>query len=99
MNLKIFTTAPTTSAGDAPIGSIIGPNSYTWHLSLRKSFKLPKESMNLMFQADLFNVFNRANFVLGGLGNATLTAGSGNFGAVGGAVNPRNVQFGFKFNF
>ena len=51
-----FTTAPTTSAGDAPIGSIIGPNSYTWHLSLRKSFKLPKESMNLMFQADAFNV-------------------------------------------
>ena len=52
-----------------------------------------------MFQADLFSIFNRANFVLGGLGNATLTAGSGNFGAVGGAVNPRNVQFGLKFNF
>jgi len=43
--------------------------------------------MNLMFQADMFNIFNRANFVLGGLGNASLTAGSGNFGAVGGAVN------------
>jgi hypothetical protein len=55
--------------------------------------------MNLMFQADFFNVFNRANFVLGGLGSATLTVGSGNFGAVGAAVNPRNVQFGLKFNF
>ncbi len=55
--------------------------------------------MNLMFQADFFNVFNRANFVLGGLGNATVTVGSGNFGGVGAAVNPRNVQFGLKFNF
>jgi carboxypeptidase family protein len=28
-----------------------------------------------------------------------LPVGSGNFGGVGGAVNPRNVQFGMKFNF
>jgi hypothetical protein len=55
--------------------------------------------MNLMFQADFFNVFNRANFVLGSLGSATLTVGSSNFGAIGTAVNPRNVQFGLKFNF
>ena len=34
----------------------------TWDLSLRKSFKLPQESMNLMFQADAFNVFNRVNW-------------------------------------
>jgi len=47
----------------------------------------------------MFNLFNRANFVLGGLGNATLTFGSGNFGAVGTSVNARNVQFGLKFNF
>jgi hypothetical protein len=36
---------------------------------------------------------------LGNLGNATLTVGSGNFGSFGSASNPRNVQFGLKFNF
>jgi len=98
-NPAAFANPSATSPGTSGVGSVLGPGFLATDLSLRKVFKLPRESMNLMFQADLFNVFNRANFVLGGLGNATLTAGSGNFGAVGGAVNPRNVQFGFKFNF
>ena len=37
-----FTLAPTTSAGDAPIANIIGPNYYVWDLSLRKTFRLPR---------------------------------------------------------
>jgi len=98
-NPAAFNNPSPTSPGTGGVGSVIGPAFFVTDLSVRKVFKLPREGMNLMFQADLFNIFNRANFVLGGLGNATLTAGSGNFGAVGGAVNPRNVQFGLKFNF
>ena len=98
-NPKAFKAPSPTSPGTSGVGSVIGPDFFATDLSLRKYFKLPREGMNLMFQADLFNVFNRANFVLGGLGSATLTVGSNGFGAVGTATNPRNVQFGLKFNF
>jgi hypothetical protein len=98
-NPAAFANPSPTSPGSSGVGSVTGPGFFATDLSLRKSFKLPREGMNLMFQADVFNVFNRANFVLGGLGNATLTVGSGNFGAVGSNVNARNVQFGLKFNF
>jgi len=46
------------------------------------SFKIAKGMHNLMFQADMFNIFNRANFVWVAW-QRHLTAGSGNFGAVG----------------
>src|SRR6267378_2191699 len=98
-NPAAFANPSPTSPGTSGVGSVLGPGFIATDLSLRKVLKLPREGMNLMLQADMFNIFNRANFVLGGLGSATLTAGSGNFGAVGGAVNPRNVQFGLKFNF
>ncbi len=98
-NPAAFANPSPTNPGTSGVGSVIGPDFFVTDISLRKNFKLPREGMNLIFQADFFNVFNRANFVLGGLGNATLTVGSGNFGAVGAAVNPRNIQFGMKFNF
>jgi hypothetical protein len=98
-NSAAFANPSPTSPGTSGVGSVIGPDFFATDVSLRKYFRLPRESMNLMFQADFFNVFNRANFVLGGLGNATLTVGSNNFGAIGTATNPRNVQFGLKFNF
>jgi hypothetical protein len=98
-NPKAFQNPSLTSPGTSGVGSVIGPDFFATDVSVRKYFKLPREGMNLMFQADMFNLFNRANFVLGGLGNATLTFGSGNFGAVGTSVNARNVQFGLKFNF
>lgn len=98
-NPLAFKAPSPTSPGTSGVGSVIGPDFFVTDLSVRKYFKLPREGMNVMFQADLFNIFNRANYVLGGLGSATLTVGSGNFGAVGTATNPRNVQFGLKFNF
>jgi hypothetical protein len=98
-NPAAFANPSPTSPGTSGVGSVIGPDFFATDISLRKNFKLHREGMNLMFQADFFNVFNRANFVLGGLGNATLTVGSNNFGAVGAAANPRNIQFGMKFDF
>jgi hypothetical protein len=92
-NGAAFTPAPATSAGDASIGSIIGPNYYSWDLSLRKNFKLPKEGMSLMFQADAFNVFNRVNW-----GNPGASA-NGGAGQITSANPPRQLQFGGKFSF
>ncbi len=98
-NPAAFANPSPTSPGTSGVGSFTGPYVFVTDLSLRKSFRLPRENMGLTFQSDFFNIFNRANYSLGSLGNATLTVGSGNFGSFGSASNPRNVQFGLKFNF
>jgi hypothetical protein len=87
-----FAAAPVTSAGNAPIGSIIGPNYYTWDLSLRKTFKI-RESLGFMFQADAFNIFNRVNW------NNPGTSANGGAGQITTANPPRQLQFGGKFTF
>jgi hypothetical protein len=92
-NPAAFALAPKTSAGNAPIGNIIGPAYYVWDLSLRKSFKLPREGMSLMFQADAFNTFNRTNWT-----NPSTSANS-TAGQITSANPPRQVQFGGKFSF
>jgi len=98
-NPAAFANPSATSPGTDGVGDFTGPYVFVTDLSLRKYFKLPRENMGLMFESDFFNIFNRANYSLGSLGNASLTVGSGNFGSFGSASNPRNVQFGLKFNF
>jgi hypothetical protein len=96
VNPNAFTTASFLGAGDAPIGDIIGPNYYQWDMSLRKTFNLRwREGMRLMFQADAFNAFNRANW-----NNPTVNnAGNAAFGEITGSLPGRVLQFGGKFNF
>jgi hypothetical protein len=98
-NSLAFAAPSPISPGTSGVGTFTGPYVFVTDVSLRKYFKLPREGMNVMFQSDFFNVFNRANYSLGNLGNATLTVGSSNFGGFGSASNPRNVQFGLKFSF
>jgi hypothetical protein len=96
LNPAAFSLESTLGAGDAPIGNMLGPNYYQWDLSLRKTFSLPfREGMSLMFQADAFNAFNRANW-----NNPNVTnAGSAIFGQITGSLPGRVLQFGGKFNF
>jgi hypothetical protein len=98
-NSAAFANPSPISPGTSGVGTFTGPYVFVTDLSLRKYLKLPRENMNVMFQSDFFNIFNRANYSLGSLGNAALTVGSSNFGGFGSASNPRNVQFGLKFNF
>ncbi len=98
-NPLAFATPSPISPGTGGVGTFTGPYVFVTDLSFRKYFKLPRENMGLMFESDFFNIFNRANYSLGSLGNASLTVGSGNFGSFGSASNPRNGQFGLKFNF
>ncbi len=93
-NPAAFVQEPNSSAGTTPVGNIIGPGYYAWDVSLRKSFKLPREGMSLAFQADAFNVFNRTNW-----GNPGTSVTGGGFGQISGTNPPRNVQFGVRFTF
>ena len=82
-----------TGVGSAPLGDIFGPGYYGWDLSLRKSFPI-RESMNVTFQWDAFNAFNRVNY-----SNPSTTITSSTFGQITGANPPRQMQFGLKFAF
>jgi hypothetical protein len=93
-NPAAFAVGPTTSAGNAPVGDIIGPAFYNWDMSLRKSFRLPQEGMSLMLQADAFNVFNRTNWQ-----NPGTNVSNGGFGQIGNSNPPRQLQFGARFAF
>jgi hypothetical protein len=95
VNPNAFALTTELGAGDAPIGNIIGPNFYQWDLSARKTFNLHREGMRLQFQADAFNVFNRANW-----NNPTVNnAGTSSFGQITGSLPARVLQLGGKFNF
>jgi hypothetical protein len=102
VNPNAFTTASSLGAGDAPIGDIIGPNYYQWDMSLRKTFNLHfREGMRLMFQADAFNTFNRANWNNPTVNNAPTASNiaTSTFGQITGSLPGRVLQFGGKFNF
>jgi hypothetical protein len=88
-----FTLAPSTSAGTAPVGNVLGPAFYNWDMSLRKNFRLPKEGTSLSLQADAFNVFNRTNWQNPG------TNVNGGLGVITASNPPRQLQFGARFGF
>jgi hypothetical protein len=50
--------------------------------------------MNVTFQWDAFNTFNRVNY-----SNPSTTITSSTFGQITGANPPRQMQFGLKFSF
>jgi Carboxypeptidase regulatory-like domain len=79
-----------------------GPGINNWNMALKKITPI-RESLSLEFRAELFNVFNHAQFinpsglVPGPLGTPAnpLT----NFGQVTAARDPRLAQLGLKLNF
>jgi hypothetical protein len=88
-----LTLVPPSRRGTSGVGIVQGPNLQTWDFSLRKQFAIT-ERVNVRFQADMFNAFNRANFRAPSL--VVTTAGFGTIGTTGPA---RNIQFGLKLNF
>jgi hypothetical protein len=68
-------------------------------MTLAKTFKIT-EQVNLKFEAQGFNMFNRANFVLATAGGgAHNDIRAGDFGKAAGTLNARNLQFGLKLSF
>ncbi len=79
--------------GNASNGSIRGPAEFTGNTALYKTFHV-KEKVSLQFRAEAFNVANHPNFA------AVSTAfGSGNFGAVTSALDPRIMEFALRVAF
>lgn len=94
-NTSAFAFVPTgvVRPGNAGRGTVRGPGVGRWDFSIFKNFKV-REAMNFQFRAEMFNIFNHTNF--DGVGT---TFGSTTFGRVTSTRDPRNIQFGLKFNF
>jgi hypothetical protein len=86
-------------SGNLGRNSFVGPGNWFADMTMSKIFKVT-ERVNLKFDANAFNVFNRTNFILataGGGANNKYTSGS--FGKAAGTLNPREMQFGVKVSF
>jgi hypothetical protein len=109
-----FSTPCLGCSGNLGRNSFVGPGNWSADVTMSKIFKLT-ERVNLKFEANAFNVFNRANFILatagGGANNKYAATGFdpiagivhlvpiGSFGEAAGTLRPRVMQFGVKFSF
>jgi Carboxypeptidase regulatory-like domain len=92
-NMEAFTPAPATRRGTSGVRSVPGPSLQLWDISLRKRFALT-ERWRLQFQADFFNLFNKANFL-----NVATNLSSADFGTITSAAPGRNIQLGLRLTF
>jgi hypothetical protein len=81
------------SVGQTNRNSLTGPGYQNVDVSLAKKFRIT-ESASLQFQANFFNVLNRANFAIP-QGNVT----SGSYGSSIAAFDPRIGQLALRFDF
>ena len=86
-----------TDRGNSGVGIVRGPSQVNTDLSIIKMFPIPwRESTNVEFRTEFFNVFNHPIFA-----NPDLGASDGpQFGQITStASNPRLIQFALKLNF
>jgi hypothetical protein len=94
-NIAAF--APVTIAGasgNERRGAVNGPGLWRYDMALLKNTRI-RESVNLQFRAEAFNLFNHTNFQTVG---TTLTTTS-TFGHVTAVRDPRILQLALKLNF
>ena len=91
-NTAAFATAVGAFGTSRP-GAILGPGLQVWDLSLIKNIRFA-ERVGMQLRLETFNTFNHGN-----PSSIDTNVGDGNFGAVTGWHDPRNVQIGVKINF
>jgi len=94
-NIAAF--APVTvggASGNERRGAVNGPGLWRYDMALLKNTRI-RESLNLQFRAEAFNLFNHTNFQTVG---TTLTTTS-TFGHVTAVRDPRILQLALKLNF
>jgi hypothetical protein len=103
VNSGLFCEGP--SVGQTSRNTLTGPDYQNIDFSIAKKFKIT-ESTSLQFQANFFNLFNRANFAIpsGNYANCGFSAVTGNctgtFGASTATVgDPRITQLALRFDF
>jgi hypothetical protein len=92
-NTNAFAAPPPGFYGNAETGSIPGPGVINFDMALYKTFKIGEHS-GFQFRSEFFNIFNHTNF------SAVATGvGSGNYGQVTSALDPRILELALRFDF
>ena len=96
----VFSLPLTGTYGNLGRNTILGPGFANVDLSVEKSFNL-RESANVVFRAELFNIMNHANWGLPTTIALTASgAPGGNAGRIRDTVtSSRQIQFGLRINF
>ena len=95
INSSCFPAATPGQLGNAGRVPAVGPGFVNTDFSVIKQFALPREGMGLNFRAEIFNLFNHAQF-----GMPVNDINASGFGAVNSTVNnPRLVQLALKLTF
>lgn len=92
-NTNAYIAPPFGFYGNAGVGTTTGPGMNNWNMGFFKNFDI-HESLKLQFRAEMFNIWNHANF-----SSVATTLGSGGFGQVNGAWDPRIMQLALKLVF
>jgi hypothetical protein len=92
-NTNAVAAPPPGFYGNAETGSIPGPGVINFDMALYKTFKIGEHS-GFQFRSEFFNIFNHTNFS----GVAT-GVGSGNYGQVTSALDPRILELALRFDF
>jgi hypothetical protein len=97
-NTSPFALAPLGTFGNAGVDNVRGPGiSDNYTMNFYKNFSIHafgREGGKLRIGAEIFNIFNHANFSAVGVAFATAT-----FGKVTAALDPREIQFSARLSF
>jgi hypothetical protein len=88
-----FVAPPSGFYGNAHQGTIIGPHTINFNVGLYKTFPI-EGRLNMQLRAEAFNVANHPNF-----NGVSTNVGSGSYGQVTSALNPRLFELAMKINF
>jgi hypothetical protein len=88
-----FTAPAAGYFGNAGTGIIRGPGLINFDVTLQKTFRI-REGIGLEFRAEVFNVFNHPNFT-----TVSTSYGSGTFGQITAAADPRIMEFALRLRF
>lgn len=89
----IKASGATARPGDIGKFAAYGPGSWTFNMSLGKTFTF-REKYKLMVRADTFNSFNHVN-----LGDPDTEITSSTFGRITGAAGARGMQMNARITF
>jgi hypothetical protein len=92
-NTAAFVTPPIATFGNAGNGIVRQPGINSWVLALYKRIPIHEE-ISAQFRAQFFNAFNHPSF-----SSVDTGLGSGSFGEVTSARDPRIIQFGIELSF
>ena len=92
---KFFQNPVAGQFGTLQLTPVSGPGYWNVDMSLIKRTRL-RESWNLEFRAEAFNVFNKTNFFVNAEAH---DINSTNFGRITGTFDPRILQLALKLKF